>query len=180
MASTTTLPPEALPPGAADPGLPEWDAEASALPEVLVVEVGGDRVAIPVEATREVLRLRGATRVPGAPAWVIGLLNVRGSVVAAGDLALLAGGDAAAGPIVLAELDGRRAGLRVDAVTGVQEAELVLHAVPDGAVTPGRGLPSAGVARLSSEAAAHAASAELPLLDVRAVLDDILDGDASL
>jgi chemotaxis signal transduction protein len=129
-----------------------------------------------------VVRLRGATRVPGAPAWVVGLLNVRGAVIAAGDLALLAGAAAAAGPVVLVEADGRRAGLRVDAVIGVQSAELTGSEAPPAAVGRGGGLPSAGLARLTSEGVAHAAPApvELPLLDVRAVLDDILEGDASL
>jgi hypothetical protein len=88
--------------------------------------------------------------------------------------------------VVLVEADGRRAGLRVDAVVGVQSAELTGAEMPHGAVTRGdaasRGLPSAGLARLTSEGAAHAAltPVELPLLDVRAVLDDILEGDAPL
>ena len=190
MASTTTPTADAPPLGAAVPGSLDGvdDTEASALPEVLVVEVGGRRVAIPVEATREVVRLRGATRVPGAPAWVVGLLNVRGAVLAAGDLALLAGGAAATGPVVLVEAQGggRRAGLRVDAVVGVHYAEVTVEALPHGAVTLGdgatRGLPAAGLARLTSESVAHTALSpvELPLLDVRAVLDDILEGDASL
>ena len=188
MASTTTPTADAASIEAAAPGFLDTadDAEAPALPEVLVVEVAGRRVAIPVEATREVVRLRGATRVPGAPAWVVGLLNVRGAVIAAGDLALLAGGAAAAGPVVLVEADGYRAGLRVDAVVGVQSAELTGVRTPDGAVTreggSPAGLPSAGVARLTSEGAAQTAPTrvELPLLDVRAVLDDILEGDASL
>ena len=182
MASTTTPTADASPFGAAGSGYPDGtdDTEASALPEVLVVEVGGARVALPVELTREVLRLRGATRVPGARDWVIGLLNVRGAVVAAGDLALLAGAPAAVGPAVLVEAEGRRAGLRVDAVVGVQSATLTLREAPDGTVAPRRGLPSAGVARLSSEAAVRDDGVELPLLDVRAVLDDILDGERAL
>jgi hypothetical protein len=42
-------------------------------------------------------------------------------------------------------------------------------------------LPAAGVARLTSDGASGAeetAGAEVPLLDVRAVLDELLDGDA--
>ena len=150
------------------------DTEASALPEVLVVEVNGGRVALPVEDTREVVRLRTATRVPGAAAWIVGLLNVRGAVVAAGDLSRLAGGAEARGPVVLVEAGGRRAGLRVDAVVGVQGATLVAGSARVA------GLPSAGLARLSSEAAGRGGPAELPLLDVRAVLDDILEGESSL
>ncbi len=183
MASTTTPTADAAPrpDGGAAPGALDVanDMEMSALPEVLVVEVAGARVAIPVELTREVLRLRGATRVPGAPAWVVGLLNVRGAVVAAGDLTRLAGGAPSGGPVVLVEADGRRAGLRVDAVVGVQPAELLTHEpVPEGSAA-GIGLPSAGVARLTSEVAARGGPAAVPLLDVHAVLDDILDGDPS-
>ncbi len=80
--------------------------------------------------------------------------------------------------MVLVEEGGRRAGLCVDAVAGVRAAELT--AEPRGARRAG-GLPAAGVARLTWEAAPHGGvegEGVVPLLDVGAVLDELLDGDA--
>jgi hypothetical protein len=84
--------------------------------------------------------------------------------------------------VLLVEQGGRHAGLRVAEVVGVRAAALAPAAgrATDGASAAG-GLPAAGVARLTSDAAADAGEtdgAEVPLLDVRAVLDELLDGDA--
>ena len=161
--------------------------------------VAGRRVAIPLEHAREVIRARTITRVPGAPAWVIGLLNVRGAVIAVGDLRLLHGRARTAareGLVVLVEDGGRTAGLRVAEIVGVHPA--VWEAEPEadhdagGDAGAGRGTAAggegggvllAGLARLTSDArmgADDAEGAEMPLLDVRAVLDALLEqpGDA--
>ena len=186
MASTTTPTPPTPLPDAADAILAasHYDADAR-LPEVLVVGVAGRRYAIRLEEARQVIRARSVTRVPGAPAWVMGVLNVRGSVVPVGDLRALGGRSRAAareGLVLLVEQGGRLAGLRVAEVVGVRPAALASgrEVVPAGHPSAG-GLPATGVARLTPDAAAGAEDmqgAEVPLLDVRAVLDELLDGDA--
>lgn len=54
--------------------------------DVMLVQVGGSSYALPVCAVREIVRLPPVTRVPGLPAFVAGLANVRGRVLAVIDL----------------------------------------------------------------------------------------------
>ena len=186
--ASTTIPTSLRDPAA--PPLPSSDGEAAAgeafaelEDRVLVVGVAGRRVAIPLARTREVIRARTITRVPGAPAWVIGLLNVRGAVMPVGGLRVLHGRARTAareGLVVIVEDGGRAAGLRVAEIVGV-------HATApgggdddrDASVEDGGGLPLAGLARLTSDAPEGAEDAEgaavVPLLDVAAVLDALLD-----
>lgn len=90
----------------------------------LVVDIGAEPpaepLAVPMHAAREVVPERALTRLPGAPPWVAGLLNLRGRVVTVIDLAVQRGGAASRGPVVVVESDGRRFGLRVAKVLGVQ------------------------------------------------------------
>ncbi len=51
----------------------------------LVVRLGADRWSIPVGAVIEVLRGQTLTRIPGADAVVLGLVNHRGRVLTVGD-----------------------------------------------------------------------------------------------
>lgn len=86
----------------------------------LLVDIGAAQLVLPMLAAREVVPARALTRLPGAPAWVAGLLNLRGRVVTVIDLAVQQGGAATQGPVVIVETDGRRFGLRVAKVLGVQ------------------------------------------------------------
>lgn len=72
---------------------------------------------------REIVRFAPLTRIPGAPAHVRGLLNVRGDVLTVLDVGLKLRADRSPmerGSIIVVETDGRRAGLIVDDVVGVQ------------------------------------------------------------
>lgn len=60
--------------------------------EVVVVRLGGSRYALPMDSVAEVGRPPSLTRVPGLPAWMAGVANWRGRVLAVIDLRpLLAG-----------------------------------------------------------------------------------------
>lgn len=76
-----------------------------------------------IDAVREIVPNRRATRLPGAPPSVQGLINLRGTIVTVVDLALSLGGDRPAsldGSIVLVDHGARVAGLSVDQVLDVQ------------------------------------------------------------
>jgi two-component system chemotaxis response regulator CheV len=79
---------------------------------------------VDVSHVREVDELGEPTPVPGAPAAIVGVRNVRGQVVPVIDVASLLGLPRAAGPkrVVIAEEGRRRAALAVDAVYDVAEA----------------------------------------------------------
>ena len=65
----------------------EEELPGTALPEeVVVVRLGGSRYALPMASVAEVGRPPGLTRVPGLPAWLAGVANWRGRVLAVLDL----------------------------------------------------------------------------------------------
>ena len=96
----------------------------SAAPRYLITRVGGQRVAWVMSSVREIIPSRTPTRLPGAPEWVLGLLNLRGTVVTVVDLANRLGLPPGAGQSVLMVESGPKVvGVRVDAVDAVAAAE---------------------------------------------------------
>lgn len=90
---------------------------------ILLFRISGRLYGCEIEAVREIIPWRSATRLPGAPAWVCGLINLRGTIVTVLDLAIRLGVEAPArsdGSIVLVEHAGRSAGVAVDEVMDVQ------------------------------------------------------------
>lgn len=94
----------------------------------LLASASGRRFALPVGPVREVIPARICTRIPGAPACVAGVLNLRGRIVTVVDLAGRLGLPA-----------GRASGRRVivlrhaDRVVGVEVDEVLrIAALPDG------------------------------------------------
>jgi purine-binding chemotaxis protein CheW len=87
------------------------------------VRAGGEHYALPVEAVTEVAELGDVTPVPGAPAEVIGVRNLRGQVIPVIDLAAKLGLDNEGGRewIVVAQHAERRAGLAVDGIEGIED-----------------------------------------------------------
>jgi purine-binding chemotaxis protein CheW len=70
------------------PAEAEADAEAEASgarAEYLTFLVGGELYALPIERVREVLKAPAITEVPRAPAHVVGVVTVRGEIVAVCD-----------------------------------------------------------------------------------------------
>jgi purine-binding chemotaxis protein CheW len=86
------------------------------------VAVAGESYALPVDEVLEVADFAGVVRVPGAGAAIMGVRNLRGAVLPVVDLATVLGLPRAAHPdrIVVVEEGGRRAGLAVDFVAGVE------------------------------------------------------------
>lgn len=103
-------------------------------PRYLLVEVGGQRFAWELAQVREILPARNVTRLPGSPAWVLGLLNLRGAVLTVTDLGVRFGlPSGGAGTVVVIESDGRALGVRVDTVLSVATAEQAPLEPVDGA-----------------------------------------------
>lgn len=85
------------------------------------VRLGAEHYALDVEAVSEVVQLGEVMRMPGAPAHILGVRNLRGEAVPVVDLAALAGPGADGDARVAVVLDDgeRRAALTVDAVVDV-------------------------------------------------------------
>jgi purine-binding chemotaxis protein CheW len=109
----------------------------AAVPQVQLVtfKVGGEEFGLDVFSVHEILRWQGVTPVPRAPAFVEGVLEVRGAVVPVIDLRrrfeVPEFGHDDETRIVLVEFGGERLGLVVDSVTEVLRApETAISAPP--------------------------------------------------
>ena len=138
-------------------------------PRLLIFGVSGRLCACELDAIREIVPYRQATRLPGAPPFVTGLINLRGTILTVMDLGLRLGGspiDPIKGSIVLAEAGTRVIGLGVDELRDVQRVPKTQIEPADGEI--GSGLVS-GVLQVGEDVAM--------LLDVRAIIKQIFGGN---
>jgi purine-binding chemotaxis protein CheW len=106
-------------------------AESSRL-RLLLWRAGATRCAAPIERLREVLPALPLTALPGAPASILGIANVRGTLVTVVDGRRLLGEADHLVPdaTVLVDVGGKPIGLAVDTVEDlveVEDSELVPH-----------------------------------------------------
>jgi purine-binding chemotaxis protein CheW len=107
-------------------------AAATALEEYLTFKVGDEEFAVPIDHAREVMRAPGITEVPRAPAHVLGVVTVRGEVVAVIDVKSRLGlgkGPGAGARIMIVDAGDGPLGLLVDEVASVVR-------LPRGAIEP--------------------------------------------
>jgi purine-binding chemotaxis protein CheW len=105
----------------------------------MLLGIGGSTYAMPVAAVREIVRLPAVTRVPGLPAFVTGLANVRGGVLAVLDLRPLLQLDASKGErlVILDQADGATTSSGGRGVIGlIVDSALDLVALPEGGLEP--------------------------------------------
>jgi purine-binding chemotaxis protein CheW len=128
----------------------------------MVVRNGARSAAFLAAFAREVAPRTPSVRLPGAPAFVCGVVNVRGTLVPLVDLGRLLGAEPAgpSGWVVMLELGGRRCAIAVESLPVLRSADAAPAARPDGPAFLGHEVRVAGVM--------------LPLLDVDALADDIL------
>jgi purine-binding chemotaxis protein CheW len=129
------------------------------------VRLGDEHYAVPVADVLEVAELGELTPVPGAGRAVRGVRNLRGQVLPVLDLAAALGLDGPGDPrrLVIAERDGRRAGLAVGSVESVE-------ALPD---------VSEGVDSPHVPGAALVDGALVGIVDVGSLLDAVEQGPAA-
>src|SRR5512146_1278568 len=90
--------------------------------QIVGFRVGQETYGMPIGAVQEILRPLPVTPVPGAPAHVEGVINLRGRIISVIDLRKRCGAPAEPNRknrILVAESAGRRVGLMVDAASEV-------------------------------------------------------------
>lgn len=124
-------------------------------------------LAVEAGAVREIIAAQDATRIPGAPAAVRGLVNVRGTLVPVVNTAVAVGLPDAGSPasLVLIERHGRPVALAVDEV-------LDLVSVPQAALGDRAALP--GVRPDVVRAVGTAAGQDFMQLATDALLEPLL------
>jgi purine-binding chemotaxis protein CheW len=101
---------------------PPTDTPHGASLRLLLFAVGGTVYGCDIGTVREIVPIRQATRLPGTPAYVLGLINLRGAIVTVIDLAARLAGAAVVGhgSVVLAEYGNKQVGIAVDEVRDVE------------------------------------------------------------
>lgn len=134
---------------------------------------GGANFALDAAALREVVRYREPRPLPGAPAAICGVLELRGALIPIASLAALVGRPEAGGRptrIAVVEIAAHRLGLAVDAVDAV-------IAIDASAIADLPALARRGGGELVAEWIRQPASEPLPVLALDALLARIGDGN---
>lgn len=95
----------------------------AAMTEVIAFKVYDDEYCVDIMSVREIRGWTPATRIPHAPPYVRGVINLRGAVLPIIDLAARFGFDTTEtserNVIIVAQIDGQLFGLLVDAVSDI-------------------------------------------------------------
>lgn len=104
--------------------------------QVVIFALGQEEYAMPIEVVREITRLGDVRSIPQAPAYVRGLINLRGKAIPVVDLHVRFGIDSAASLeeqnifALITEVHGNRVGFAVDQVLGVRILEDIVPPPP--------------------------------------------------
>lgn len=135
--------------------------------QLVLVRLGNGTYGIDLSTVREIIPLRATTRLPGAPAAVLGLMNVRGTIVTVFDLGVVLGATAPGrvrGSVVLVEHGTKLVGVAVDQVSDVRRLADVEVGASQEDVAPGGSVRALG--RLDGEVIA--------LLDIHDLISQVL------
>ena len=107
--------------------------DAPDLQQLVLFEVDGFRVALPIERVREVIVGQQYTSLPGSAQYVLGLINLRGQIITAIDLGVRLGRrPSAADPehrLVVVDHEGRGVAFAVERLAGMAHVDPeALHA----------------------------------------------------
>lgn len=147
---------------------PRTSLEQRAAARTLLFRVAGSVYGCDIDAVREIIPYRPATRLPGAPAHVQGLINLRGTIVTVLDLgarldAARAPMHDAGGSIILAEHGTRVVGVAVEEMMDVQ-------AIAEEPVNEGAGEARGGLVR----GLGHLGDDVVVLIDIQTLVTQVL------
>lgn len=145
----------------------------SAIRQLIVFRLSDGTYGTELDAVREIVPFRGATRLPGAPAHVAGLVNVRGSIVTVIDLGAQLEGSPSArekASVMLVEHGGKLVGAAVDEVLDVRRTADV--ELDEGEIGMAAEAAVRAVGRLSEEEGRE--GGVITLLDIHDIISRVL------
>ena len=151
------------------------EASLQRIQQVLCFALAGEAYALPILKVREIQAQATITRIPKAPPYMPGVINLRGAIVPILELRQrFALGDAPGDTrpvIVIVEVQGRTLGIRVDSVSDVLDLDAsAIRPAPElGAQTA---LGREFISGLASLPGADGSEAMLILLDLDRLLSD--------
>jgi purine-binding chemotaxis protein CheW len=94
-----------------------------AMVQVIGFRIGAEQYGLDILKVREIIRVGAITRMPRAPAFVRGIINLRGDVIPVLSLGerfgLVTAEDGASARVIVVEIGGRLIGMMVDSVSAV-------------------------------------------------------------
>ena len=157
MSETVTLPPEQI--AEEEPRVPTR--------RLLVFEVGGSVFACEMESFREIVTPQPMTRLPGAPASVCGLINLRGTIVTVVDGGMVLGMSPYVrerGLILLVDYVERWIGVGVDDVRDIQDVPIDQFSAADAIEASRPGIT--GAVEIEGQ--------HVLVLDIKAVVEQVI------
>jgi purine-binding chemotaxis protein CheW len=145
----------------------------TALRQLVVFRLAGGTYGIELDAVREIIPFRGATRLPGAPSNVTGLVNVRGSIVTVIDLGAQLEGASSARErcsVMLIEHGGKLVGAAVNEVLDIRRTADVEF--DDGGIGMAADAAVRAVGRLGEEEGRE--GGVITLLDIHGIISRVL------
>jgi purine-binding chemotaxis protein CheW len=145
----------------------------SAIRQLVVFRLAGGTYGIELDAVREIVPFRGATRLPGAPSSVAGLVNVRGSIITVIDLGVQLEGTSSArdrSSVMLVEFGAKLVGAAVDEVLDVRRTTDVQ--LDDGGTEMAADAAVRAVGRLTEEEGRE--GGVITLLDIHDIISRVL------
>ena len=151
------------------------DASSQALQQVLCFALAGDSYALPIIKVREIQAQATITRIPKAPPYMPGVINLRGAIVPILELrhrfSLGEAPEDTRPVIVIVEVQGRTLGIRVDSVSDVLDLDPnAIQPAPELGTQSGLGREF--IAGLASLPGATGTDTMLILLDLDRLLSD--------
>jgi len=120
---------------------PDRDREAGEVLTLALLRLGADRYAVPIASVREILRVGRLTPVGAAPAFVHGVINLRGVIMTVLDLRVFFGLEpgpvGAEARIIVAEGGGMVVGILVEQVEEIVDLPAALVKPP---LAPAKGM----------------------------------------
>lgn len=143
--------------------------------QLVVFDLASEFYGVDIGDVREINRMQAITRVPGAPSFVEGVINLRGRVVPVVDLRkrlnLKVGEQTQESRIVVVDIGGRDVGVIVDAVSEVLRISTTTIEPPSSMITNIDSDYLRGIAKLDAKL--------VILLDLNKVLSTIEMGKVS-
>ncbi|MBI1754208.1 MAG: chemotaxis protein CheW [Acidobacteria bacterium] len=151
------------------------DASSQGLQQVLCFALAGEAYALPILKVREIQAQATITRIPKAPSYMPGVINLRGAIVPILELRQrFSLGDPPEDTrpvIVIVEVQGRTLGIRVDSVSDVLDLDpSAIRPAPELGTQTALGREF--IAGLASLPGASGSDSMLILLDLDRLLSD--------
>lgn len=151
------------------------EASSQAIQQVLCFALAGEAYALPILKVREIQAQATITRIPKAPSYMPGVINLRGAIVPILELrqrfALGEAPEDTRPVIIIVEVQGRTLGIRVDSVSDVLDLDAsAIRPAPELGTQTALGREF--IAGLASLPGATGSDSMLILLDLDRLLSD--------